>query len=486
MARRARVAALVGLAALALVAGACGGDDKSSGGTDSGSSGGEVEAIRVPQDHKTIQEAVDAAKSGDLILVDEGTYEEAVDVTTADITIRGVDRNKVILDGGFKLENGIRVLDTDGVVVENMTARNYVSNGFYWTGSDRYRGSYLTAYRNGDYGIYAFDSYTGQFDNDYASGSPDAGFYIGECYKCDAVLSEVVSEYNGLGYSGTNSGGDLYIVNSEFRNNRAGIVPNSGSYELCYPSRGTTIAGNLVHDNNMTDGPGIDVSLLAQGNGILPAGAVRVEITRNRVWNHDRTGIGLVPFPESDANDLAPPQTEWDQPCSESPAKKAAESGAKTTIAPDKCVEVELIGDGCIVMWNPMEIKVEGNDVSGSKVADLAVGTVDLTESGQTTDTLGNCFSDNVFTTSQPAQIEQLAPCNGEPTATDWNASALDLIGLMGSPAPKPPADSYKATPEPPEQENMPKATTAKPVKFTKPMTVDLASIKLPAAPTGG
>lgn len=32
----------------------------------------------------------------------------------------------------------------------------------------------------------------------------------------------------------------------------------------------------------------------------------------------------------------------------------------------------------------------------------------------------------------------------------------------------------------------MPKATTAKPVKFTKPMTVDLASIKLPAAPTGG
>ena len=479
-------AAFVALATVVSGCGSDGGGSEGSGDKTETGGGGDLEAIRVPQDYETIQEAVDNAAEGDLVLVDEGTYNEAVTVETPDITIRGVDRNKVILDGKFELENGIRVLDTDGVVVENMTARNYISNGFYWTGSDRYRGSYLTAYRNGDYGIYAFDSYHGQFDHSYGSGSPDAGFYIGECYKCDAVLSEVVSEYNGLGYSGTNSGGDLYIVNSEFRNNRAGIVPNSGSYELCYPSRGTTIAGNLVHDNNMTDGPGIDVSLLAQGNGILPAGAVRVEITRNRVWNHDRTGIGLVPFPESDANDLAPPQTEWDQPCSESPAKKASESGAKTTIAPDKCVEVELIGDGCIVMWNPMEIKVEGNDVSGSKVADLAVGTVDLTESGQTTDKLGNCFSDNVFTTSQPAQIEQLAPCNGEPTATDWNASALDLIGLMGSPAPKPPADSYKATPEPPEQENMPKATTAKPVKFTKPMTVDLASIKLPAAPTGG
>src|SRR5699024_839011 len=95
-------------------------------------------------------------------------------------------RNEVILDGGFELENGIRVLDAEGVVIENMTARNYVTNGFFWTSSDRYRGSYLTAYRNGDYGIYAFDSYHGQFDNSYGSGSPDAGFYIGQCFECDA------------------------------------------------------------------------------------------------------------------------------------------------------------------------------------------------------------------------------------------------------------------------------------------------------------
>ncbi|HNH97094.1 MAG TPA: right-handed parallel beta-helix repeat-containing protein, partial [Microthrixaceae bacterium] len=295
MVGRRRLVLVAAIAAVALFAGACSSDDSGDGGGDDAktrvtSVEDGLEAIRVPGDQKTIQAAVDSAEAGDLILVSEGVYKEAVDVTTADITIRGVDRNKVILDGEFTADNGIRVLDTDGVVVENMTARNYISNGFYWTGSDRYRGSYLTAYRNGDYGIYAFDSYHGQFDHSYGSGSPDAGFYIGECYKCDAVLSEVVSEYNGLGYSGTNSGGDLYIVNSEFRNNRAGIVPNSGSYELCYPSRGTTIAGNLVHDNNMTDGPGIDVSLLAQGNGILPAGAVRVEITRNRVWNHDRTG----------------------------------------------------------------------------------------------------------------------------------------------------------------------------------------------------
>ncbi len=478
--------------ATALLSGACSsGDD----GGDDGAGDGDVtrvtsvedglEAIRVPQDQSSIQAAVDSAQDGDLILVGKGVYNEAVDVARddlEDLTIRGVDRNEVILDGEFELENGIRVLDTDGVVVENMTARNYISNGFFWTGSDRYRGSYLTAYRNGDYGIYAFDAYHGQFDHSYASGSPDAGFYIGECFRCDAVITDVVSEYNGLGYSGTNSGGDLFIVNSEFANNRAGIVPNSGSYELCYPSRETTIAGNLVHDNDMTDGPGIDVSLLAQGNGILPAGAVKATITKNRVWNHSRTGIGLVPYPESDAHDLAPPESEWNTPCNDTPAKA---DGVQTSIPADRCVEVELIGDGCVVLWNPIEIAVEGNDVSASGVADLAVGTVDLTGSGQSTETLRNCFSGNVFATSAPAALEQLAPCNGEPTATDWDASKLDLIGLLGSPAATPSVDAYKTTPEPGPQENMPEATTAEPTTFTAPMAIDLASIQMPAPPPG-
>jgi hypothetical protein len=475
MRTRRRLFALVIVIITAAVAAGCGssGSSKSSGDKKGG------RTLNVPADYKTIQAAVDASQPGDLVLVAKGTYNEAVDVTADetkhtnphDITIRGVDRNETILDGQFKLENGIRVLGSEGIVVENMTARNYKSNGFFWTGVKRYRGSYLTAYRNGDYGVYSVDSYTGQFDHDYASGSPDAGFYIGACYKCDAVLSEVTSKYNGLGYSGTNSGGDLYIVNSEFANNRAGVVPNSGSYELCYPSRETTVAGNRVHDNNYLQGGGIEASLLAQGNGILLTGAVKEVVQNNLVYNHARTGIGLVPYPEGDSNDVPPPSSQWNEPCSQHHQPGPG-------VPKDKCVKQAIIGDGCVVLWNAMDNKIENNNVSGSQ-ADLAVGTVDLTNTGVTTEELNNCFSGNTFKTSAPANIEALAPCTGKATSTDWSKNPLDLISMLNTPK-KPADDAYQKTPPAPPQPNMPNATTAPAPIFEKPMTVDLSTITTP------
>ncbi len=41
---------------------------------------GAERTLHVPADHPTIQAAVDAASPGDLILVEPGVYEEAVDV----------------------------------------------------------------------------------------------------------------------------------------------------------------------------------------------------------------------------------------------------------------------------------------------------------------------------------------------------------------------------------------------------------------------
>ncbi|HSP27342.1 MAG TPA: right-handed parallel beta-helix repeat-containing protein, partial [Ilumatobacteraceae bacterium] len=427
-----------------------------SGGADDGT-------LEVPAEFDTIQAAVDAALPGDLVLISPGTYNETINVTTDEITIRGLDRNEVILDGDFELDNGIRVLGASNVIVENLTTQNYTNNGVFWTSADGYRGSYITAYRNGDYGVYAFDSVNGQLDNSYAAGSPDAGFYIGQCYPCDSVIIDVQAEHNGLGYSGTNSGGNLLIANSVFNNNRAGIVPNSGSYELCYPERRTDIIGNLVYSNNQPDTPAIDVAILAMGNGILVPGGVQNVISRNRVFDHDKTGIGLVPFLEEGANDDIPTRDEWETECAEQRTQPPAE-------------EIPAA-----LLWESFENTVVDNVLSDNRTADIGVAGVSVPSAD-----LGNCFSGNEFSTTAPIGLQELAPCDGNGSGGDWEAGALNVLGWLDEVANRPPSVDYEdaALPPKPVLVNMPDAATA-PARPAGPLVevIDADALTVPPAP---
>lgn len=389
--------------------------------TSAGKRGGKPRTIRVPKDAKRIQTAVDQARPGDLILISPGVYREAVTVTTDRLVLRGLDRNKVILDGGFELDNGVKVLGANGVAVENMTARKFTRNGFFWIGVKGYRGSYLTSTRTGDYGIYAFDSTDGRFDHDYGSGSPDAGFYIGQCYPCNALITDSIAEYNGLGFSGTNAGGNLVITKSVWRKNRAGIVPNSGDGEENPPERETTVVGNTVYDNNNGKTPSIDAAKLAQGNGILVAGGNDNLITRNLVFDHDIAGIAVV-------------------------------------LNPDKTV------------WFANRNRVVDNVVERSGEADLAVS------GGE-----GNCFANNRFGTSKPSNIEQVYPCQGTGVPP---TDQLDLLKYIAASKP-PSVDYRKArTPKPPKLRGMrhPATAKARPASHIV-IAVDLAAIPLPDMP---
>jgi plastocyanin len=335
-------------------------------------SGGRT--IHVPRDFASIQSAVDAAKPGDTVLVSAGTYHESVIVTTSHLTIRGEDRNRVVLDGAFdpELANGIAVFGADGVVLENMTARHYPLNGFYWRSVWGYRGSYLTAEGNGDYGIYAFDSGVGQFDHSYASGSPDSGFYIGQCDPCNALVTDVIARFNAIGFSATNASGNLVIRDSEWSDNMSGIVPNTLDAEALPPERGQTVVNNWVHDNNNRSAPAKDDEFAFFGSGIIVLGGRDNEIAYNRVEGHANVGIAV-------------------------------------SFVLDKNV------------WFPERNRVHDNVVSGSGLADLALGAP---AAG------GNCFEANTAGSQLPPLLQEVYDCGSALSALGGGDVALSLAGL--------------------------------------------------------
>jgi hypothetical protein len=455
--------------AIVLAVGSCGDDGGDGAATGDGAvdvgggtgADGEAATIRVPGDHGTIQAAVDSAEPGDLILISPGTYEEAVDVTTDELTIRGLDRAGVVIDGGFERANGIRVLGADGVAVENLTTQNHTANGVFWTGVVGFRGSYLTAVRNAEYGIYAFDSRNGLIEHSYASGSGDGGFYVGQCFPCDVLVTDVLSEHNGIGFSDANAGGNLVVTRSTFRNNRLGIVAGSLTYELCYPQRQATIVGNLVHSNNQEDTGALGPSLLAMYNGIVSTGIGNV-IERNRVFDHERVGIAVLPFPEYDASDDIPPRDEWDLTCDESRELPVDEDPPNP------------------ILWESFDTRVIGNVVSGSGDADITIFTL-----GEDLASYGNCIAGNEAEVIAPTALAEVAPCDGRPTSTDMSG-ALDILGWLEEFETFPEPVDYQDQPLPdvPEVEDMPDAETAPASPATDmPPAIDLAEVTVPEAP---
>jgi plastocyanin len=393
--------------------------------------GGFGAVVRVPGDAPTIQDAVDRSEPGGMVLVDPGVYRESVTVTVPYLTIRGLDRDATILDGGFELANGIQVIEADGVVVENLTTRNYLLNGVFWTGVFGYRASYVTAHTNGDYGIYAFASRYGRFEHSYASGSPDSGFYIGGCNPCDAVIDDVLAEHNLLGYSGTNAGGNLAIVNSEWRDNAAGLVPNTLDSEPAAPQRDTLIAGNHVHDNAYEDAPMKSAEWApAFGNGIIVAGGRENLITGNLVEDHPTYGIVLIPMPDRN-------------------------------------------------FWPTGDNTVRDNVVRRSGIADLALA-------GPTAG--GDCFEGNEATTSSPPAIQLLYGCDGlRPNAAGGAVAPWSVLGprlLRQTPLP-----DYRGQPAPGPQPQMPDPQRAPPQpaipEEAVPGTYDIRPVTAIAPATG-
>ncbi|MEV7003999.1 right-handed parallel beta-helix repeat-containing protein [Streptomyces sp. NPDC093982] len=268
--------------------------------------GNSPAVLRVPSQFSSIQKAVDSARSGDMVLVSSGVYRESVTIRTPRIVLRGTNRSKVVVDGEFQRANGITVTGAASVV-ENLTVRNNLANGLLFTGvTDEalqgagaggadydpldtakfpalrgFRASYVTAYNNALYGIYAFDARNGVIEYSYGSGHADSGIYVGQCKPCNTVVRKNRTEHNAVGIEVTNASEDLYFLDNTIRRNRVGMTVLSNNLEALGPQHDAVFIGNTISDNNDDQSP--EQADGGFGIGVGISGGRHNRFERNRV-----------------------------------------------------------------------------------------------------------------------------------------------------------------------------------------------------------
>ncbi len=268
----------------------------------------------------------------DWVLVAPGVYPGSVVIRTPDLHLRGLDRNRVVIDGRHrKGVNGIAVRTGD-VWVENLTVRNFDrttpnaehgGNEVWWYEAHGWHGNYLTVYDTGllgGYGLFAERAEGGEWDHVYATGFDDSGLYIGACRDCEATVSHALAERNPVGYAGTNSGGHLVLEDSLFRNNAVGLSLNSSESDPPPPqlgtcaantnrsatptitstalSRCTLIRGNrIVANNNLSVPANTSSERPGWGIGIVLLGAYGDLVTKNVLADNRTVGVLGLEFP---------------------------------------------------------------------------------------------------------------------------------------------------------------------------------------------
>ncbi|HVV77548.1 MAG TPA: hypothetical protein VHC43_16110 [Mycobacteriales bacterium] len=423
---------------------------------------------------RTIQAAVNAAKPGDWILIAPGDYKThgswapkdapeqpaGVYVHTSHLFIRGMNRNKVIVDGtksgppcstatkdqnfgpkddhGTPLGlNGVMVWEASDVWVQNLTACNFLGgsggngNEIWWNDGDDsgrlgagrgFLGSYMTTTNTyfhdestaAQYGIFSSNWRGGTWNQSYASNFNDSGYYIGACRDvCDQVVNHAWAEYNALGYSGSNSGGSLVVKNSEFDRNEDGFDTNSQNGDNPPPQDGTcpndgvspithttscwVFMHNYVHDNNNPNVPTAGSAAAGPvGTGMTISGGRNDTIMDNLFANNHAWGVALVPYPDS-----GPPCTGG-------------------TLTPAACLYDEY---GDAVIGNAFKHNGGyGNPTNG----DIAATNLEPDAT--------DCFGGNVevgggAATTSPGDAESLYPtCDGGLVAPDLNPLFLDEV----------------------------------------------------------
>lgn len=243
---------------------------------------------------EVIQDAVTAAKPGDTILVEPGTYKETVYIDKDNITLRGIIRaGKWPTLEGEKIRNDAVLYSGSGITIENLKIVNYKGNGIMGQAGNNFviRNNWIID--AGVYGIFPEFGKNGLIEHNVLSGIEDAAIYVGMSDNVDVLHNEVFDSVAGIEIENTRHA----IVDGNYvHDNTGGILvfitpglPIKTSYDVI-------VRNNFVVNNNHVNFavPGSIVSFVAQGTGITIMASDDVFIENNIITGNDFIGIGIA------------------------------------------------------------------------------------------------------------------------------------------------------------------------------------------------
>jgi parallel beta-helix repeat protein len=231
--------------------------------------------IRVPADQPTIQGGMNAAESGDIVLVAPGTYFENINFSGKAITVKSSGGAKVtIIDGGHL--NSVVTFDS-GEGLRSVIRGFTIQNGDGGAGS---------SYEGGGIRIFnASPTVTGNIVTNNVACGDGAGIAVE--FSSALVQSNVISNNlqsgcsGGTGGAGINVGGagSAQIIGNTIENNTWGSG-NGGGIAL-FAAGTPTLKNNIIRGNVATG-----VSPAAQGGGISIVNDSDAIIVQNLIYNN--------------------------------------------------------------------------------------------------------------------------------------------------------------------------------------------------------
>jgi hypothetical protein len=224
-----------------------------------------ADIIYVPGQYTTIQEGIDAASAGDIVMVAPGTYAEEIDLK-ADVVVQGAGEGQSIIDGG----------DDAGDVVSavgNAISRDTKLKGFTITGAANGGGM------PGGGGVFCNSGAAPEIANCRITGN-DCGVALwngSAAYIANNVIVDNI-------YDGVSTGAGATVVNNTIHNCRIGFYDYSGY-------------GPVAMNNIITGCSQYGVYGPSSGQGPV--------LTYNDVWNNATNYYQATPGVGSDSVDPA-------------------------------------------------------------------------------------------------------------------------------------------------------------------------------------